>query len=78
MKELDSSRSQNMSEKASLNTFGHLGFTGTCVWADPDENLIYIVLTNRTFPSMRKNKWGGEDFRPRMQSIVYEALQPEN
>ncbi len=75
MKELDSSRSQNMSEKASANTFGHLGFTGTCAWADPDENLIYIVLTNRTFPSMRKNKWGGEDFRPRMQSIVYDALQ---
>ena len=74
MKELDLNRSQNMSEKASANAFGHLGFTGTCVWADPDQNLIYIFLTNRTFPSMRRNKWGGEDFRPRIQSIIYDAL----
>ncbi|MCC5912914.1 MAG: serine hydrolase [Balneolaceae bacterium] len=32
-------------------TFGHLGFTGTSVWMDPDENIAIILLTNRTFPS---------------------------
>lgn len=74
MKELDGNRSQNMCAEASENTFGHLGFTGTCAWADPDNNLIFIFLTNRTYPSMRRNKWSGEDFRPRIQSIVYDAL----
>ena len=66
----------NMSEKASPATFGHLGFTGTCVWVDPAHNLVYIFLANRTFPSYRrrKNIWGNENFRPRIQSVIYEAL----
>lgn len=34
----------------SMNTFGHLGFTGTSLWIDPDQNLAIILLTNRTFP----------------------------
>jgi CubicO group peptidase (beta-lactamase class C family) len=33
------------------DTFGHLGFTGTSLWVDPDENIAIILLTNRTFPS---------------------------
>ncbi|MGF1671814.1 MAG: glycoside hydrolase family 3 N-terminal domain-containing protein [Balneolaceae bacterium] len=33
-----------------MNTFGHLGFTGTSLWIDPDKNLAIILLTNRTFP----------------------------
>jgi beta-glucosidase-like glycosyl hydrolase/CubicO group peptidase (beta-lactamase class C family) len=32
-------------------TFGHLGFTGTSLWIDPDENIAIILLTNRTYPS---------------------------
>ena len=77
MKELNSSRSMNMSEKASPSTFGHLGFTGTCVWVDPAHNLTYIFLANRTFPSYRrrKNIWGNENFRPRIQSVIYDALK---
>ena len=39
-----------------------------------DNNLVFIFLTNRTYPSMRRNKWSGEDFRPRIQSIIYDAL----
>ena len=76
MKELDSSRSMNMSEKASPSTFGHLGFTGTCVWVDPAHNIVFVFLANRTFPSYqrRKNIWGNENFRPRIQSVIYDAL----
>ncbi len=76
MRELDPSRSQNMTNLASANTFGHLGFTGTCVWTDPDQNLIYIFLSNRTYPSMRNNKLGSEDYRPRIQEVIYQALDP--
>jgi len=74
MKELDPNRSQNMCAQASGNTYGHLGFTGPCAWVDPDNNLIFIFLTNRTYPSMSRNKWNGEDFRPRIQQIIYDAL----
>ncbi len=35
---------------SSDNTFGHLGFTGTSFWIDPDRNLAVIILTNRTYP----------------------------
>ena len=77
MKELDPDKSQNMSEKASRNAFGHLGFTGTCTWADPDHNLIYVFLSNRTYPSMKNYKLNKEDTRPRIQSVIYEALTGE-
>lgn len=76
MRELDVNRSQNMCSQASPNAFGHLGFTGTCVWADPDHNLIYIFLSNRTYPSMRNNKLGRDDYRPRIQQVIYEAMEP--
>ena len=38
-----------------LSTYGHLGFTGTCFWVDPENDLIYVFLCNRVYPS-RDNK----------------------
>ena len=35
---------------ASPETFGHTGFTGTCLWVDPAFDLVYIFLSNRVFP----------------------------
>ena len=75
MKELDSNRSMNMSELASSRAFGHLGFTGTCTWADPEHNLIVVILTNRTFPKMRDYKWSTQNYRPRIQEVVYRAME---
>ncbi|MEZ4927868.1 MAG: glycoside hydrolase family 3 N-terminal domain-containing protein [Saprospiraceae bacterium] len=75
MKELDDKRAANMSLLAGKNTFGHLGFTGNGAWADPDKNLIFIFLSNRTYPTMENNKLGDEDFRPRLQSLVYRAMR---
>ncbi|MDF1864951.1 MAG: glycoside hydrolase family 3 N-terminal domain-containing protein [Saprospiraceae bacterium] len=75
MKELNPNKSQNMCPEASENTFGHLGFTGTVVWADPDHELIYIFLSNRTYPSMNNYKLNKMDLRPRIQSAIYNALE---
>jgi beta-N-acetylhexosaminidase len=77
MKELDKSESKNMSDWAGENTFGHLGFTGICVWADPDQNLIFILCSNRTYPSMDNNKFITGEYRPKLQSIVYRAIRPK-
>ena len=74
MRQLDPTLSENMSPKASANTFGHLGFTGTCVWVDPNENLIYILLSNRTYPSMFNYKFSRENYRPKIQEAVYDAM----
>lgn len=76
MKELNPDKSMNMSEKASRSTFGHLGFTGTAVFADPESNLVFVFLSNRTFPTMNNNKLGKENYRPKIQSVVYNALMP--
>lgn len=75
MKELDEKQPANMSPLAGKNTFGHLGFTGICVWADPDKNLIFIFLSNRTYPTMENNKLSNGDYRPKLQGMVYRAMQ---
>ncbi|MEM1217588.1 MAG: glycoside hydrolase family 3 N-terminal domain-containing protein [Bacteroidota bacterium] len=74
MKQLDPDIVLNMSSLASERTFGHLGFTGTCVWVDPDEELIYIFLSNRTYPSMKNNKLGKLNTRPLIHRAIYEAI----
>ena len=38
----------------SKNSFGHLGFTGTSMWIDPDSKIVVILLTNRVHPSREK------------------------
>ena len=62
------------SAKASKETFGHTGFTGTCVWADPKYNLIYIFLSNRVHPDAENNKLAKNNIRPRIHDLIYEAL----
>jgi beta-N-acetylhexosaminidase len=74
MKQTNSAKSQNVSEKASYNTYGHTGFTGTAIWIDPDTNLVYIFLSNRTYPNMNNFKLNKLDIRPRIQTVLYEAM----
>ena len=59
---------------ASPESFGHLGFTGTYVWADPKHELIVVILSNRTYPSMDRNAFSKQNIRTRMHQAVYEAL----
>jgi len=65
----------HISKHASDRAFGHLGFTGTSVWADPEHDLIFIFLSNRTYPSMKTNKLQEGQYRQRIQSIVYQSIQ---
>jgi CubicO group peptidase (beta-lactamase class C family) len=43
-----------------LGSFGHLGFTGTSIWIDPNQEIIIVLLTNRVHPS-RKGKEGSKE-----------------
>lgn len=55
--------------EASPLAFGHLGFTGTCVWADPAAQLVYILLSNRVYPS------GDDKFvKMNIRTKVFEAI----
>ncbi|WP_296699025.1 glycoside hydrolase family 3 N-terminal domain-containing protein [Algoriphagus sp.] len=59
---------------APKSTFGHTGFTGTCVWADPDNNLIYVFLSNRVYPDANNTKLLKEGIRTEIHDIIYEAM----
>ena len=60
---------------ASKSSFGHRGFTGTCVWADPENDIVYIFLSNRTYPEGRTNrKLQQYKVRERMQDMIYLAM----
>ena len=59
---------------ASGTSFGHTGFTGTCVWVDPDNDLIYIFLSNRIHPSRANTELLTLRVRQRIQQIIYDAL----
>ncbi len=65
---------RSCSAKASPVTFGHTGFTGTCVWVDPENELIYIFLSNRIHPNVNNQTLFREGTRTRIQSLVYDAL----
>ena len=61
------------SDLASPESFGHTGYTGTCVWVDPKEKLVYIFLSNRVYPSA-SGKLNSLRVRPRIHDAIYEAI----
>jgi len=62
------------SKFASDQTFGHTGYTGTCVWVDPAKDLVYIFLSNRVNPEV-STKLFNLNIRPRIQDVIYKAIE---
>ena len=62
------------SQFASSSTYGHTGYTGTCIWVDPQYKMIYIFLSNRVYPKVT-DKLSDLKIRPRIQDAIYEALR---
>ena len=60
---------------ASPSTFGHTGFTGTCVWADPDNQLLFIFLSNRVYPTRNSKVYNALNMRSKIQERIYAALK---
>lgn len=59
---------------APKTVYGHTGFTGTCVWVDPDNGLVYVFLSNRTYPDATNRKLQQLNIRERIQQTLYDAL----
>ena len=57
----------------SKKSFGHSGYTGTYAWADPEKEIIIVILANRTYPNDEKS-FSEKNIRTRIQEFVYEAL----
>jgi CubicO group peptidase (beta-lactamase class C family) len=62
-------------QSASAKSFGHTGFTGTITWADPENKLIFIFLSNRVNPFAAENKMVQQKLRPELQQMFYDILQ---
>lgn len=58
----------------SMTSFGHSGFTGTFAWADPEEEIVYVFLSNRTYPDSNNRELIREDVRSKIQEVIYEAI----
>jgi beta-N-acetylhexosaminidase len=61
-------------ESASLASYGHTGFTGTCFWVDPENDLVYIFLSNRIHPSVKNYRINEMRIRQRVHQVVYNAM----
>ncbi|WP_435577505.1 glycoside hydrolase family 3 N-terminal domain-containing protein [Gilvibacter sp.] len=58
----------------SMTSFGHSGFTGTFTWADPEEEIVYVFLSNRTYPTADNRMLISSDLRSRIQQAIYDAI----
>ncbi|WP_281848003.1 glycoside hydrolase family 3 N-terminal domain-containing protein [Olleya namhaensis] len=59
----------------SMTSFGHSGFTGTYAWADPEQEIVYVFMANRTYPSSKgPNTLLRQDIRTNIQAAIYDAI----
>ena len=58
----------------SATSFGHSGFTGAYAWADPEEEIVYVFLANRTYPDSDSNRLLKENIRTEIQRLIYESI----
>ncbi|MDX1409714.1 MAG: serine hydrolase, partial [Saprospiraceae bacterium] len=61
-------------EKASRESYGHTGYTGTMLWVDPEKELIFIFMSNRVYPTRLNRKLYEMKIRPAMHRVVYDAI----
>lgn len=61
-------------KSVSNSSFGYSGFTGTYTWADPENGLVYVFLSNRVFPDTNNTKIMDEDIRTNIHQLFYNAF----
>lgn len=62
-------------KSASLKSFGHSGFTGTYTWVDPETDILYVLMSNRVYPTMSNNKLGKQNIRTLLHQLIYDAIK---
>lgn len=62
-------------DEATPETYGHTGFTGTCFWVDPKNDMIYIFLCNRVSPTRDNPAFGRVSARSHIQSLLYHSIK---
>ncbi len=67
-------RANQAAESASSKAVGHYGFTGTAVWIEPQDDFVFVFLSNRTYTSRNNNVLSSERYRPRLHQAIYDAM----
>jgi CubicO group peptidase (beta-lactamase class C family) len=62
-------------KSASPLSYGHMGFTGTYAWIDPETQLIFVFLSNRVYPDAANNKLASMNLRPKIHQVFYDAIK---
>lgn len=62
---------------ASDSSFGHSGYTGTFTWADPENGLLFIFMSNRVYPTRTNGKLYKLNIRPSLHNALYDLLKQE-
>lgn len=73
--DIRNSNSSPTSPQTPVSVYGHTGYTGTSFWIDPDNQIIYIFLSNRVYPSRSPNRLYQLKSRKRIQDELYNALK---
>ena len=63
---------------ASDRSFGHSGFTGTMVWADPETKMVFVFLSNRIYPSASNTKLNSMNLRTLLHDVFHESFLSVN
>ena len=75
--EMDYTKDGPTCQCISGDSFGHTGFTGTMAWADPEENIVYVFLSNRIHPDASNRKLIKHNIRTRIQEAIYRSINKE-
>ena len=71
---LENRENDSCSKDASMKSFGHSGYTGTFVWADPESGILFIFMSNRVYPTRNNSKIYKYNVRPSMHQAIYDAI----
>ncbi len=64
----------NVAMSASYRSFGHTGYTGPLIWADPENDMLFIFLSNRVYPSRNQRQLYELNIRPAIHQLCYDLV----
>lgn len=73
--DMEDPKKGNCASGVPAGVYGHTGFTGTCAWVDPENDLIYVFLSNRIYPNVTNRKLNQLHIRERIQEAIYGAMK---
>lgn len=73
--DMEDTKKGNCASGVPAGVYGHTGFTGTCAWVDPENDLVYVFLSNRIYPNVTNRKLNQLHIRERIQEAIYGAMK---